>query len=255
MIQAARSANSRSFLREAKSAILVLADDEAVSYFNRRIDEVIKNREANAPFSGAKAVREELLAYLNRFGEVQTANIWARGLVVEVDAIEHLRCLVATELAKNDIYGVVEIHLQDREINSAHLQFVGVKAQMAERIIAQIVVDLKYELSLKSAMSKEAVPYYEIDSSVRTMSLEEQLSFDKKDKEVRAISDGEISFYSRMQKKRDEFYNILNSSLNEAKSAISVATLKGIKADYDYYNKSTNELLDSINDRIKKLRR
>lgn len=158
MIQRARSINSTSLLREAQQAVLVLGNEEEVEYFQALINEVVANRkDPDVRYTGAKDARRELLALLNQYGEVQTANIWCRGLIVDLAHINQLRRLIASALAEKNIYGVVEIHLQDREINSPHIQFVGIKAEVAEDIIAHIVADLKYELSAEMAKGDKKV--------------------------------------------------------------------------------------------------
>ena len=48
-----------------------------------------------------------------------------------------------------------EWKLQDKEINSPHIQFVGNNANKAELIIAKVLCALKYETSLESAISKK----------------------------------------------------------------------------------------------------
>ncbi len=74
------------------------------------------------------------------------------GLEIFLKAIDELLALLQQRLLENDIQGILELHLQDREINSPHIQFVGIKAELAERIIAQTLVDFKYEISLESAL-------------------------------------------------------------------------------------------------------
>ncbi|MCW1538492.1 hypothetical protein OLR75_10725, partial [Campylobacter jejuni] len=62
-----------------------------------------------------------------------------------------------TELLNNNIQGIVELHLQDREINSPHIQFIGTEAEKAEYIIATILVNLKYETSIENAIGKKVI--------------------------------------------------------------------------------------------------
>lgn len=155
MIQRARNNISVSFFREAEYATIVLDTLEKEAYFEQlSIGVVRKRKNPNKTYTGAKNLRTQFLAALKQLGDVQTANIWARKLIIEPETIESLRTQIQTTLRKNCIYGVVEIHLQDYEINSTHIQFVGTRAEEAERLIAEIVVCLGYEDSFASAVGK-----------------------------------------------------------------------------------------------------
>ncbi len=155
MLQRARNNISVSFFREAEYATIVLDNPEKEAYFEQlSIGVVRKRKNPNKTYTGAKNLRTQFLAALKQLGDVQTANIWARKLIIEPETIESLRAQIRTTLRKNRIYGVVEIHLQDYEINSTHIQFVGTQAQEAERLIAEIVVRLGYEDSFSSAVGK-----------------------------------------------------------------------------------------------------
>lgn len=156
MIQRARNNISVSLFREAEYATIVLDNPEKEAYFEQlSVGVVRKRKNPNKTYTGAKALRTEFLAALSQLGDVQTANIWARKMVIEPEAIESLRTQLQTTLRANHIYGVAEIHLQDYEINSTHIQFVGTRAVEAERLIADIVVRLGYEDSFASAVGKE----------------------------------------------------------------------------------------------------
>lgn len=156
MLQRARNNISVSFFREAEYATIVLDTLEKEAYFEQLSSGVVRKRKnPNKTYTGAKNLRTQFLAALKQLGDVQTANIWARKLIVEPETIESLRTQIQTTLRKNRIYGVVEIHLQDYEINSTHIQFVGTRAEEAERRIAEIVVRLGYEDSFASAVGKE----------------------------------------------------------------------------------------------------
>lgn len=156
MLQRARNNISVSFFREAEYATIVLDSPEKEAYFEQLSVSVVRKRKnPNKTYTGAKALRTEFLAALRQLGDVQTANIWARKMIIEPETIESLRTQIQTTLRANHIYGVAEIHLQDYEINSTHIQFVGTQAEEAERLIAEIIVRLGYEDSLASAVGKE----------------------------------------------------------------------------------------------------
>ena len=186
MIQPARSSNSTSLLREAKDALVLIDDEETRKYFLNKIALVVGNREnPDITYTGAKATKEQLLAYLKQQGEIKTANVWCRNLAIDYEKIAELKQILGRRLLQNDIVGVLEIHLQDREINSPHIQFVGTKAEFAEQIIAQTLVELKYEISLESAMGKKDFrPRYLDDDSARIDDLETNLDINEYGKEI-----------------------------------------------------------------------
>ncbi|ASM40503.1 hypothetical protein CSPB12327_02970 [Campylobacter sp. RM12327] len=106
MIQQARSINSQSLLRELEYCILLLDDQDKVDYFQKLFDEVVeKRKDDEAHYTGAKAVRQELLACLRQLGEVKTANIWARNLIIDFDSIQNLREHIADKLSENSKFG------------------------------------------------------------------------------------------------------------------------------------------------------
>ncbi|PAF46611.1 hypothetical protein BKH41_08890 [Helicobacter sp. 12S02232-10] len=184
MIQAARGSNSDSFLREAKEAILSFNDPQVENLFSRALMSVVEKR--NDPekiYTGAKEARENILSYLEQNGVTQTANIWARKIEFERKAIDSLKTEIRNALKERKIEGVVEIHLQDREINSPHIQFVGNDAPKAEKIIAEILVKHNYEDSLESAISKGTKPaYFELESKFlpRRQILSDRLAQDER---------------------------------------------------------------------------
>ena len=156
MIQRARNNISVSLFREAEYATIVLDSPEKEAYFEQlSVGVVHKRKKRDKLYTGAKELRTQFLATLKQLGDVQTVNIWARKLIIEPEAIESLRTQIEAALRENHVYGVAEIHLQDYEINSTHIQFVGTQAEEAERLIADIVVRLGYEDSLASAVGKK----------------------------------------------------------------------------------------------------
>lgn len=193
MLQKARSANSKSFLRELEFALIIIPNDDVRNYFLKKLAEVFaKRKDPSQLFTGEKAVKKEILAYLNQQGEVKTANIWCRNIDLSIEAIGELNAALTDRLLNADVIGVVEIHLQDREINSPHIQFVGTNAELAERIIAQTLVDFKFEISVESAIGKKEdfIPYYEIDDRARTADLQDTIEYveEKKKQEFDAFA-------------------------------------------------------------------
>lgn len=168
MIQSARSPNSTSLLRELEFMTLLVQNDKDRNYFLEKLNEIYnkRNESMGAKYikTGAKAFKVELLRYLQTKGFVETANIWARALPYDEKAINNLLLTLQNQLIKQGIEGVLEVHLQDREINSPHIQFVGNNADRAEQIIAAILVKMKYEIDMENALGKKHfVPYYQIN--------------------------------------------------------------------------------------------
>lgn len=162
MLQPARSSDSKSFLRELEDALTLVKDDKARKYFLNQMSEVLKKRkDTSSIFTGEKDLKSELLSYLKQFGYVKTANVWARNVPMDRSAIDKFLVILQQRLLDNDIQGILELHLQDREINSPHIQFIGIRTNEAEVIIAQTLVEFKYEISMESALGKkDFIPYY-----------------------------------------------------------------------------------------------
>ncbi|RDU61864.1 hypothetical protein [Helicobacter sp. MIT 14-3879] len=161
MIQAARNSDSQSFLREAQEALLLFNNLSAQQLFEEKIANMIEKRaNPEITYTGAKELRENILAYLEQNGEPKTANIWARKLKINREAINSLKDEIFRRLKEHKIEGVVEIHLQDREVNSSHIQFVGNNVELAQAIIANAIVKSGYEDNIDSAINKNAIPAY-----------------------------------------------------------------------------------------------
>ncbi|KAJ9816195.1 hypothetical protein QR412_06105 [Campylobacter jejuni] len=220
---------------------------------------MVKRRKDDAyTFTGAKSTKEELLALLGGFGEVKTANIWARNIIIELEKINELRAILAKRLADENIYGVLEIHLQDREINSPHIQFIGIKAEEAEIIIAETLVEMKYELSVENAIGrKDYIPFYEYEAHSKIESLSEKLEEQRQEQKFNEIKNENVSFKKQMEEERDKFYKILNEKINNVKKTIKQISYPkiNIKNNYDFYKKTTQELVDNVKERINKLRK
>ena len=227
MIQKARGADSRSFLRELEYAILMLDNENDEEYFQKRFKKVIaKRNDPSKTYTDATAVRRELLAKLSQLGEIATVNVWARHLTPNSDNIAILRKTIAEALRENNLYGIVEIHPQDREILSPHIQFVGIRAEEAELIIAQIVVDLGFELSLESAMSKNHIPNYEYQD-VEVLDLAEQIAISDSIDEFSTATD-ELDARADELESTQEFMKRLHNEFLQALSEFSDDILEGI---------------------------
>ncbi len=258
MIQAARSSTSQSLLRELETAQLLINDGNIENFFNDRAKEVIeKRRNPEATLTGAKSLRDDLLAYLEQQGEVKTANVWCRKIKF-LHADELLKN-IKTTLAQNGIQGVVELHLQDREINSPHIQFVGNNVNMAEELIANEILKMNFEDSFESAVSRMTAPAYLEDKGIRV------LSYDDRKRDIETVetfqkeqNEREQQFRAKinsLHKKRDDFLSILGMKKDEVMEKI-----KDIKQDYstrreNILNNSTDELLEQWKQRLNSRRK
>lgn len=178
MLQPARSDTSSSFLRELEYALILIEDSKNRKYFLDKAKEVFKKRiDVNSTKTGEKELKSEILLYLRQSGYVKTANVWARNIAIEENAINDLLKKLQDTLLANSCQGILEIHLQDREINSPHIQYVGTNSELAESIIAKIVVDSKYEISLESAIGKKDFkPFYlENESAEQPKNLDDKI--------------------------------------------------------------------------------
>lgn len=192
MIQAARSPDSQSFLREAQEALLLFNDLSIQQLFEKKIINMIEKREnPDVTYTGAKELRENILSYLEQNGNPKTANIWARKLKINREDIDNLKNEIFKRLKEHNIEGVVEIHLQDREINSSHIQFVGNNVELAQAIIANTLVKNGYEDNIDSAINKNAIPAYnKLESKylprIQSLSkvIEENQNYEEKRKEA-----------------------------------------------------------------------
>lgn len=185
MIQPARSQNSKSLLRELEFSLVLIKNKKTRDYFLEKLNEVfIRQNDPSISHTGATKIKTELLAYLSSLGDLNTANIWARNLSLDRKNLNKLLFSLQKELLANGIEGVLEIHLQDREINSPHIQFVGINARIAEQIIAQILVKNGYENSVESALSKKDFkPYYLENDKAYTAKLNDTIEyFERKNK-------------------------------------------------------------------------
>ena len=197
MIQKARGEDSQSLLREIAYSCLVLptgtqAERDSDIYFLRQLSKVLKAQRAKQEGTlssgcktGAKKVRIELLEHLRQIASkqdsrVQTANIYCRFFKFTEDNLIKFMLEVKDILRKNGCFGFTEIHPQDRELLSPHIQYVGTNADKAEALIADWLVKNGFEISIESAIGKagekrgyELLASGEIDSSdLVVMSLE-----------------------------------------------------------------------------------
>lgn len=256
MVEAARSINSNSLFREAEYCVLVLKDEESVNYFQSLIDDVVeKRKDPDTTYTGAKDLKRQMLALLNQYGEVQTANVWCRGLIYDLYHINELRQFISERLASENIYGVLEIHLQDREINSPHIQFVGTQARRAEQIIAEAVVELQYERSIDSAMGHGYLPYYQANPSAGTYFLSDELEVEEREQIIAEIEAQDADFFTQMQSQRNEFIQMLQSSVSEAKEEITQIHITDLKRERMFYEKTDEEITQELEQKIKRFRR
>lgn len=218
MIQQARQASSNSLLRELEYALVLVKDDEARGHFLRKLSQVAKIRDENTGTkTGAKDAKSEILTYLHQRGFTQTANIWARALELEDEKLKKLLKILQERLMAQEIEGILEIHLQDREVNSPHIQFVGNNAPKAEMLIAQTLVELKYETSLENALNKKDFrPYFELNpkaSHPKHNDITQELSIRSNIKEARITSDS-----------IDNLINEFTNQFSRLKTKISLTT-------------------------------
>ena len=197
MIQKARGEDSQSLLREIAYSCLVLptgtqAERDSDIYFLRQLSKVLKAQRAKQEGTlssgcktGAKKVRIELLEHLRQIASkqdsrVQTANIYCRFFKFTEDNLIKFMLEVKDILRKNGCFGFAEIHPQDRELLSPHIQYVGTNADKAEALIADWLVKNGFEISIESAIGQagekrgyELLASGEIDSNdLVVMSLE-----------------------------------------------------------------------------------
>lgn len=229
MIQNARSSTSQSFLREAETLQLVINDIQIEDFFNTKLKTVAeKRRDPEATLTGAKALRDDLLAYLEQQGEVKTANLWCRKIkFLEADI---LLANIKKALADNGVQGVIELHLQDREINSPHIQFVGNNVEFAEELIANEILKMNFEDSFESCVSRKSAPAYYEDNSIRILKYDDR----KKDTEI-------VEAAQKIQNERKEYFKEYLNNLEEKKD--NFLKILGIKKD---------ETIERLTDTFKK---
>lgn len=202
MIQSARSENSRSLLREAEEAVLLIEDEAIRELFENKIADMIeKRKDPEAVKTGAKELKRDLLGYLEQQGRINTVNVWMR----RFDLAEFSTAKKAIEATLKDIgaNGVFEIHLQDREINSPHIQYVGTRAEEVEQTLSELVVSMGYEESLQDAASKDLKPFYvEAEQPIITRSTVEELETMK---EIEAMREEKREIRASVESYLDEF--------------------------------------------------
>ena len=162
MLQRARNENSSSFLREIEYALVLIEEPKIRNYFLAKMAKVLENRKnPNIKKTGEKDLKSEILSYLSQQGFAQTANVWARNIYLNAESINELLEILQKSLLQYHCQGILEIHPQDREINSPHIQYLGINAKTAEMVIAETLVGLGYETSVESALSKKNFqPFY-----------------------------------------------------------------------------------------------
>lgn len=261
MIQVARKPKSQSFLREMKDAILILPSEEKRNEFLSKFSKILQARQENPNTqNGFLSVKRQLQLYLKKFGNLKTANVWARNISLDEKDIINLQYELYFELLKNKCYGVAEIHLQDREINSPHIQYVGVNAELAEQIIALIIVKNSYELDMESALSKKYFkPYYQEDINPIVKDLEteitnRQMSKDieeyKKDKRISKIERFSIDYINKLLENTKNQFKLKNNTENKIEKI-----LQKYKQDKDLQNYSYKIDVKDLHTKIKLYKR
>lgn len=215
MIQNARSSTSQSFLREAETLQLLINDERIEAFFKDKLKSVIeKRRDPEATLTGAKALRDDLLAYLEQKGDVKTANLWARK--IKFLKADELLANIRNILSANGIEGVVELHLQDREINSPHIQFVGNNVEYAEELIANEILRMGFEDSFESCVSRKVAPAYYEDKSIRV------IKYDDRKREIEADERATKLYNDR----KEQFKEYLNSLEDKKRNFLNIIGIK-----------------------------
>lgn len=212
MIQNARSSKSQSFLREAETLQLLINDENIKKFFKEKLKSVIeKRRDPEITLTGAKALRDDLLAYLEQRGEVKTANLWARK--IKFLKADELLANIRKVLSENGIEGVVELHLQDREINSPHIQFVGNNVEYAEELIANEILKMGFEDNFDSCVSRKSAPAYYEDKSIRVIKYDDRKrEIEEDEKATKLYNERKEQFkdyLKSLEEKRNNFLNIV----------------------------------------------
>jgi hypothetical protein len=216
VIQTARSSRSKSLLRELESAVFILHRDIEHFFLNAANKVVRLRKDPNRVQTGAKALKDTLLSYLEQQGEIKTVNVWCRK--IRISEIKDILSYIKQSLIDVGIQGVVELHMQDREINSPHIQFVGTKPVIAEKIIAEIVVKFCFEDSYESAVNRSAVPAFFTDEKIKVVKtdkvIEEReavLKLEEEKKNIREAAKNIVFGYTETIKKQsDKILEILN---------------------------------------------
>lgn len=214
MIQRARSATSNSLLRELEESVMNIADENVKAFFDRQIQEVIENRrDPDKTITGATELKRNLLAYLEQQGDIHTVNIWIRSF--KMAQYDSLKTALETEVKSLGAEGVLEIHLQDREINSPHLQFVGTKAKEVERALAELVVKIGLETSVEEAMSTTSAPFYQyadpklLQTKDLAVEIQTHRHFEEIEATMKAVREEIKVYVDRISEKRNDFRSMM----------------------------------------------
>jgi hypothetical protein len=210
MIQRARSASSVSLLRELEESIINISDYSVGEFFDKQVQEVIENRrDPDKTITGATELKRNLLAYLEQQGEIHTVNIWIRSF--KIAQYDDLKTALDNELKKIGAEGVLEIHLQDREINSPHLQFVGTNAKAVEKSLAELVVKMGFETTVEEAMSTSSAPFYQyadpklLQTKDLSVELQTHKHFEEIEATLKAVREDIKVYVDRIAEKRNDF--------------------------------------------------
>ena len=249
MIQPPRSETSQSLLREAEDAVVVVEDDFVAKFLRRKILEVAQKRKEQRSATGATEARRHILSYLESRGDIHTVNIWMRGFIFE--QMDQLKSMVQEAIQKAGGEGVFEIHLQDREIMSPHIQYVGTHAEEVEKAIADVVVKLGYESDLSSAMSKNATPAYMEVTGLRARKIKEEREEREEYERRRAFYEKHKDFFETIKRYREEFRSniaVIEESIKKAREGLK-RYMRKREEKRAMRKRSLDELLESYKKR------
>ncbi len=172
-----RDINSSSLLRELEYARFILNNREEEKLIDTYSKEVVKKRHnPNRTYTGAKNLKRLTLNLIKRNKQkddsIKTVNLWCRNMpLYSANIIKAFMHEVQNELRKINAIGVLELHPQDIEVNSPHIQFVGTKAEEVEDLIAKILVKKGYEINYAEAVgrkdAKEKEYYKQISQQIQ----------------------------------------------------------------------------------------
>lgn len=252
MIKAARSADSRSLLREAETAELIIPNATWKIYFKTLIEKMVSARKDPAKNqTGAKDLKKILLAYLTQQGEIQTSNIWIRSF--QPSDIYDFKVAAAERVKQVGGVGVLEIHLADRETNSPHIQYVGTKCTEVENALSELAVEWCYEPNVESAASRNEKPAFQTTDAkyLRKESLQERIEDrERANKEQAVINQyrSEIKeFTNKIQEAHDKFLEIITAAKKEHVQRIeryqSLSKRSQKDTKYETRRESINEMV------------
>ena len=190
--------------------------------------------------------------------------MWARALSIDRKDINNLLHILQSRLLAQGIEGICEVHLQDREINSPHIQFVGTRADEAESIIAHTLVELGYESSVENALSKKDFrPYFKINAKAphpKHNDIDKQIAYHRSIRK-KQISDDEIDkllekFEARLESLRLKTQQMRNLQQSQAKREAQISFEQRLQQSTQHKAKSLQDFKEKRKEyRMRRLRR